>query len=167
MKRLSLILSCLALVISLTTAGSYASGLVNGAGIMNHTIGIGKLTPKAVKQLQGQRGARGSQGVDGAEGLQGDAGAAGATGLSGGFDPSKIIYVTGVDTFLYGGSAFNTLTAACPAGTKVISGGWYANIGDDYMQSSSITGTSYSVLIQTYDWTINGSGRAYAVCVAP
>jgi hypothetical protein len=164
MKRLSLILSCLALVISLTTAGSYASGLVNGAGIMNHTIGIGKLTPKAVKQLQGQRGARGSQGVDGAEGLQGDAG---ATGLNGGFDPSKIIYVTGLDTLLVGGSAYNTLTAACPVGTKVISGGWYANIGDDYMQSSSITGTSYNVLIQTYAWTINGSGRAYAVCVAP
>lgn len=163
MKRLSLIFSSLALVISLTAAGSYAAGKVNGSTIMNHSVGIAKLTPRAVKQLQGQRGERGWKGSDGLSGVNGSTG---ATGISGGFDPSKIIYVTGVETLVIGGSAYNTLTATCPAGTRVLSGGWYANVGDDYMQSASIDGTSYTVLLQAYEWSINGSGRAYAVCAA-
>ena len=60
MNRLSIILSSLALVVALTAGGAYAasSTVLNGANIKNHTIGLAKLTPKAVKQLKGQRGAR-------------------------------------------------------------------------------------------------------------
>jgi hypothetical protein len=160
--RLPLIFSTLALVISLTGAGAYAASQVSGTTIMNHTIGIGKLTPLAVKQLKGHNGQNGTDGLDGSDGYNG------ANGVNGGFDPAKISYVQGPATTLIGGTAYNTLSVACPAGTKVISGSWSSDLGDDYYGKPSIDGASYSVLIATYGYAgFTGTGNAYAVCAAP
>jgi hypothetical protein len=64
-------------------AAAYASGLINGSQIKNHSISAKKLTKSAVKSLHGKRGARGPAGATGATGATGAAGAAGATGPQG------------------------------------------------------------------------------------
>jgi hypothetical protein len=56
---------------------AYASGLISGSQIKNHSIPAKKLTKSAVKSLRGQRGPQGPQGVQGAQGVQGVQGPAG------------------------------------------------------------------------------------------
>src|SRR5262252_10928124 len=123
---LAVVLSGAALAVALTGTGASAAGLINGAQIRNHTISVAKLTPQAVHQLHGARGDTGPQGPMGNVGPVGSAGPAGANG---GFDPNKVTYVTGPDTTIYPDSVFNTLTATCPPGTKVIGGGYFVDEG--------------------------------------
>jgi hypothetical protein len=73
------IIAALALFVALA-GGAYASGLINGSQIKNHTISAKKLTKSAVKSLHGQRGPagpKGAQGVQGVQGVKGDTGPAG------------------------------------------------------------------------------------------
>jgi hypothetical protein len=58
-------------------AAAYASGLISGSKIKNHSIATKKLTKKAIKQLHGARGKTGPAGP------AGPAGAPGATGPQG------------------------------------------------------------------------------------
>lgn len=62
---------------------AYASGLISGSQIKNHSIAEKKLTRKAIKSLRGQRGPQGPKGDTGATGPQGPTGATGATGPQG------------------------------------------------------------------------------------
>jgi hypothetical protein len=64
-------------------AAAYASGLINGSQITNHSISAKKMTKSAVKSLHGLRGKRGPAGPAGATGATGATGAAGATGPQG------------------------------------------------------------------------------------
>lgn len=87
-RRVPLSLSVLALFVALTGIGgaAYASGLINGASIKNHTIGVNKLTAGAVKSLKsgGAKGVVGSQGAQGDRGPAGPAGPPGPAGVAGG-----------------------------------------------------------------------------------
>lgn len=84
-RRLPLWLSATALVVALTGLGgaAYASGLINGASIKNHTISAAKLTPAAVKQLKGATGAPGAAGPQGPQGIAGTSGGVGGSGAPG------------------------------------------------------------------------------------
>ena len=57
-------------------AAAYASGLISGSQIKNHSIAEKKLTQSAITALRGQRGARGPAGPTGATGAQGIPGVA-------------------------------------------------------------------------------------------
>jgi hypothetical protein len=70
------IIAALALFVALA-GGAYASGLINGSQIKNHSISAKKLTKSAVKSLHGQRGPRGARGIQGIQGAKGDTGPAG------------------------------------------------------------------------------------------
>lgn len=83
MNRLPIILSALALTVSLTGAGAYAANQINGANIKSGTIPASKLTPKAVNQLRGARGLAGADGAAGPAGSRGPAGSKGDTGAPG------------------------------------------------------------------------------------
>lgn len=174
--RIPLIFSALALVISLTGAGAYAASQVNGSTIMNGSIGVAKLSPKAVKQLKGAKGDRGFRGLDGFDGVDGidgvgtpgatgASGANGAAGVAGGFDPAKVSYVAGPSTTIFAGSTDGTLAATCPAGTKVISGGWFSSVGYSYLSAPSTNNLTWQVWIDATG-APTGSGWAYAVCAA-
>lgn len=56
---------------------AYASGLINGSQIKNHSIAAKKLTNSAVKSLRGKRGPAGAQGTPGAPGAPGAPGPGG------------------------------------------------------------------------------------------
>lgn len=64
-------------------AAAYASGLINGSQIKNHSIAAKKLTKSAIKSLHGQRGARGATGATGPAGPTGPAGKDGTNGTNG------------------------------------------------------------------------------------
>jgi hypothetical protein len=71
------IIAALALFVALA-GGAYASGLINGSQIKNHTISAKKLTKSAVKSLRGKRGPAGPAGTPGAKGATGAPGAPGS-----------------------------------------------------------------------------------------
>jgi hypothetical protein len=45
-----------------------------------------------------------------------------------------------------------------------MAGGWSSDVGYAYVNRPSGDGTSWQVLIDNYDWPINGSGNGYVVC---
>lgn len=169
--RVPLIFSALALVISLTGAGAYAASQVNGSTIMNGSIGVAKLTPKAVKQLQGKRGERGwkgDAGLNGSAGLTGSpglTGAAGATGVAGGFDPKKVTYVSSSTTYIAPGDQ-GVAFAFCPVGTKAVGGGFSTDYFNPTGTSApSADGAAWIASVWN-DMAFTIEANAYAVCAA-
>jgi hypothetical protein len=82
LKHPATIIAAIALFVALGS-GAYASGLINGSQIKDHSIATKKLTKKAVSSLRGQRGPRGATGATGATGAQGSQGIQGAQGIQG------------------------------------------------------------------------------------
>jgi hypothetical protein len=172
--RIPMIFSALALVISLTGAGAYAASQVNGGTIMNHTIGVGKLTTQALKQLKGQQGARGWKGdpgvngaigIPGIQGVPGTPGAAGVAGLPGGFNPAKVTYTAGNQVSIAPG-ALATAVATCPVGTKVVGGGFFSSITFPDLSAPASDGSGWIAIFDN-ESTIFVNAWAYAVCAAP
>lgn len=95
---------------------AYASGLINGSQIKNHSIAAKKLTKSAISSLRGQRGPAGPAGPAGPTGPQGPKGDTGSTGLTG------YQVVENVATSTSAG-LFHGL-ATCPAGKTAIGGGY-------------------------------------------
>jgi hypothetical protein len=82
LKHPATAIAALALFVALGGgAAAYASGLISGSQIKNHSIPAKKLTAAAVKSLRGKRGPAGPRGGTGAPG------AAGATGSTGPMGP--------------------------------------------------------------------------------
>lgn len=172
-NRLPLILSALALVVSLTGAGAIAaSSMIDGATIKNGSIGAAKLTKNAqafLKGKRGERGFRGYDGQDGADGFDGGAGAPGAPGApgpAGGFNPAKVIYVTGPTISLppYPTDGYTqSALATCPAGYKAIAGGFFASINNVGATLNTPDGQSWGVILQNLS-PVSTTGNAYAVC---
>jgi hypothetical protein len=102
-------------------AGAAATNYISGSHIAPHSISTNKLTTAAMKSLRGQRGPRGYSGAIGFTG------ATGATGAPGGFDPSKLQYITGPAVALAPGTS-GSAYAYCPAGTAAISGGFFSSV---------------------------------------
>ena len=119
----------------------------------------------------GPTGAQGAGGAQGPQGIQGVAGATGSQGAPGGFDLSKLSYVTG-QTLPVAPTTTGLIVGTetdCPAGNKVVSGGFTilsaASVRVVTSESNS-TGSGWSVEMT------NTSGspvdvRVTAVCAAP
>ena len=126
-----------AIVALLVGAGSATAGsLITSAKIKNGTIKLEDISASAKAALKGNTGAPGVAGNTGATGNAGATGAQGVQGPAGGFDPAKVTYVEGPTVSVAASSAGNpsagVSTAKCPAGTKVVGGGYYfgyANAG--------------------------------------
>jgi hypothetical protein len=79
----ALVISVIALFVALGGGAAYASGLIPGSQIKNHSIPAKKLTKKAIRSLHGERGARGPVGPSGPAGPTGPAGPQGPVGPTG------------------------------------------------------------------------------------
>ena len=176
MNRLSILLSSLALVVALTAGGAYAASttVLNGNTIKNHTIGLAKLTPKAVKQLQGQRGPRGLDGFDGVDGTDGvdgmattATGATGATGPAGGFDPAKVTFISGATVTIPRWRLRHAGSAPARLPQRSSAAGSTPPQGSATCRRRPTTTWTWQVWI--YDASqesSSGTGWAYAVCAA-
>ena len=127
--RFPLVLSALALVVSLTGASAFAATQINGTSIKDHSIPVAKLTRAAITQLHGAKGDDGEPGAPGDAGLPGSPGSQGQPGAPGGFDPNKVAYVTGPTSTIAPGQTL-AISAVCAPGSKVVGGGYFASIND-------------------------------------
>ena len=94
-------------------AAAYASGLINGSQIKNHSIAAKKLTKSAIKSLHGQRGPTGPQGATGATGATGAQGPAGISSAK--------------STYVAGPIAYNGLTTIA---SMTLTAGSYVLLGN-------------------------------------
>jgi hypothetical protein len=101
-------------------AAAYASGLINGSQIKNHSIPAKKLTASAVASLRGKRGPAGPAGPTGAQGPQGIQGTQGIQGIQGPIGPSSAAssYDSGGSSLTTDAEVVGTLTLA--AGNYVV-----------------------------------------------
>jgi len=86
LKHPATAIAALALFVALGGGAAWASTLISGSQIKNHSIAAKKLTKSAIKSLRGQRG---TTGVTGATGATGANGATGPTGPPGPIGPSN------------------------------------------------------------------------------
>jgi hypothetical protein len=176
-KRITpaLVVSMIALFVALAgTAGATSYVLITGKQIKDGSVGLADLSSKTKKALKGQRGPRGFTGVSGPTGLAGPAGPAGAPGAQGapgGFDPNKVSYSSGpIVTVSPGNEA--TSVAPCPAGSKVIGGGFYSIAwldGGLYVTDQGPLDDGSGWFMDFYNSASaldNADVQAYAVCAA-
>jgi hypothetical protein len=84
LKHPATVIAVVALFVALAGgAAAYASGLISGSQIKNHSIAAKKLTKAAIKSLRGQRGPTGAAGATGAAGPAGTNGTNGTDGAPG------------------------------------------------------------------------------------
>lgn len=68
MRHPATLIAAAALFVALGGGAAYASGLISGSQIANHSIAAKKLTKSAIKSLRGRRGLRGPAGPTGPQG---------------------------------------------------------------------------------------------------
>jgi hypothetical protein len=167
-KRLTpaMVVALIALFVALTSTAT-ATVLITGKQIKDGSIQLRDLSPKAKLALKGQRGPRGYTGLPGTAGPAGPAGATGAAGPAGGFDPSKLMHVTG-NAIAVAPESFGTATATCPSGLSVISGGFHVSAADlaEVDGSHVMEGNSWQVLVYNWDVDFPAEVVPYAVCAA-
>jgi hypothetical protein len=156
-----MVVAVIALFVSLSgVAVAGTTGLINGSQIEDHTITFTKLSPVAVARLRGRIGPKGAPGQPGAAGLQGP---------PGGFDPNKVSYVQGplthVDPFSVSGVAVS-LSASCPAGSKVLGGGGFVSLATIFASFATNTSTWTLGVINLSPIPLDGL-FGYAVCASP
>ena len=118
LKHPATIIATVALFIALGGgAAAYASGLINGAQIKNHSIAAKKLTNKALKQLKGNRGPAGPAEQQGIQGVQGVPGAKGDPGPIG---PSSALSTYNKNFVDFGTTDTNLASLTLPAGSYVV-----------------------------------------------
>lgn len=131
------------------------NGLITGAQIKNHSIGLNDLSYSAIAKLRGDRGPRGPEGRPGPAGTP-------APPLS-----TKLT-IQSAQTLLAAGTV-GSATASCPTGTLAISGGAHTNglslwadqpIGLGGTNTGWLAGATASSLIQS-------EVNAYAICLSP
>jgi hypothetical protein len=113
LKHPATIVAAIALFVALGGGAAWASGLISGSQIKNHSIPAKKLTASAIKSLRGKRGPagpRGATGATGATGAQGPQGIQGVQGVQGPAGPFPTSLPSG-DT-LVGTEDFSTVAAA-------------------------------------------------------
>jgi hypothetical protein len=149
LKHPATVIATVALVIAVGGGtAAYASGLIDGSQIKNHSIAAKKLTKSALKSLRGKRGRTGPTGAAGAQGPQGPPGPQGVPGkpapilqrLSGDFSGTNASVATSLD-----GVQFGPYTDG---------GAWGGSVrydGADGMTLSMITELAYKVMYSAAD----------------
>jgi hypothetical protein len=126
LKHPATVVAAIALFVALGGGAAYASGLISGSRIKNHSIPAKKLTASAVKALRGTRGPAGRRGAAGATGATGAPGPKGATGSPGapgapGTPAAKLFAAVNSDgTFAAGQSSGVTSVIATGTGQYVV-----------------------------------------------
>jgi len=150
LRRTTVIAVALALVIGLAGSATAAS-LITSADIKNGTIKSADLSASAKRALKGKAGARGPAGPQGAPGTAGTPGPAGPTGVA------EIVTAQG--------SGVGTAFAACPAGTRPLSGGGIEE-GSGYLWASGAARNDAGAI----GWLVAGDAgsdvTAFAYCSA-
>ena len=136
--------------------------------IKNGSLTAADLSAAARAELKGSQGPAGPAGATGATGATGASGVNGVQGPAGGFDPAKVTYIEGPAVTI-GPQANGSGKATCPAGAKVLSGGWVVisgNVGEVFGSRSYDSGGSWTVMVYNHAQYTNATVTPFAVCAA-
>jgi hypothetical protein len=152
----SMVVALIALGAGLGGSAVAAGGLITGAEIKDHSIGLNDLSYRAIARLRGQQGPRGPRGLQGRTGSRGPAGTIGG----------KLTFQTATTSLAAG--TVGSATATCPTGTAVLSGGAHttglALWATEPLVSGGNTGWFAGA---TAPSVIQAEVDAYAICLAP
>jgi hypothetical protein len=121
---------------------AYAAKQITSKDIKNGTIKTVDMSSSAKQALKGNAGPRGPQGVPGAQGAQGSQGPQGPAGPS---EVSALTPVTGSLSVAAG--TIDGGTVACPAGTRVVSGGFFADGGIVFLDAAGADRAGWAVAV--------------------
>jgi hypothetical protein len=147
-KHPATVIAALALFVALG-GGAWASSLISGSKIKNHSIPAKKLTKSALKSLRGKRGPAGPPGPQGNAGPKGDQGPMGPQGPGGTIatynaTASATPPATEIGTFLGDTLAAQCRTSAGNAeleiALKTTDGSWAIDYGEVYVMGGSSGG---------------------------
>lgn len=127
----------------------------------------GSRGPRGPKGRQGPKGARGPAGPQGPKGATGATGATGPAGPQGAF--SSVTTVKGPTTLLgaFGSGAVGSSSAACPAGTTLIGGGWQGGGISATVSWDAPSAPNTWAVLMTNDDEVSTSFYAVAQCATP
>jgi len=140
------------------------------AGLKGDSGATGPQGPQGLQGLQGPLGPQGPQGPLGPQGLQGPLGPQGPAGAPGASLYEKVMSSTTIAAM--NGTNTRTVTAACPAGKKVMGGGYESsniNIALHPVASFPSSDTVWTVTMRLSTVTaviVPFELRAYALCAA-
>jgi hypothetical protein len=164
-NRLPWVIAVGALVLS-SAGGAVAASKITGAQVKNSSLTGKDIKNKSLTRadfsgsVAGPQGPRGAQGTPGPQGLQGPQGPAGPSALS------AITVQSGGLTVAAGDVDGGTIS--CPAGQRVISGGYVAIAADGEVFASIATDdrTGWILLLDNVDSSVPGELDGEAYCAA-
>jgi hypothetical protein len=152
LKHPATVIATVALVIAVGGGtAAYASGLIDGSQIKNHSIAAKKLTKSAIESLRGKRGRTGPAGSRGPAGPSGATGAQGPQGVPG--KPAPILQRLSGD-FSGTNASVATSLDGVQFGPYTDGGAWGGSVrydGADGMTLSQITELAYRVMYSAAD----------------
>jgi hypothetical protein len=158
-KRPGLWLGAAAVVLAMGGTATAAS-MVTSANIKDGTIAAKDIKRGAIGTAQLSAAAkRGMEGPEGATGPMGPIGPPGPMGPAGPSVVGKVVVVTA--KIVVAAEDVDTVTAVCPAGHRIVSGG-FTLIGGDVWLSKSYDNVSWSV--GSSGWSIPTEAEAFAHC---
>jgi hypothetical protein len=143
-----------------------ATGAAGPQGLKGDTGDTGATGPKGDMGATGSQGSPGSQGLQGTAGATGLAGPQGATGPPGPQGPqgvpgmSGLQYITGSPLTLLR-QATGTAIATCPAGLRVISGGYATTVPTDSQANPFDIQIFSSIFSGMTGWTVSAKNSAH------
>lgn len=139
----------------LITGKQIKDGSITGWDIKNHSLKPVDFKG-SVRGLRGREGAEGPRGAQGPQGIQGPQGPAG---------PTVVNQLTRVELVgVIAPGAVNHVTASCPAGQGVVSGGYYANGTGTVFYADSFAARGWAVGYDNVGSTVQADVTAVAYC---
>jgi hypothetical protein len=157
--KAAIIAAIVSAVVASATATAGTIALITGAQIKNGSVGLVDISAGAKRALRGKRGPRGFTGGPGIPG------ATGATGAAGGFDPTKVRFVSGPQTSLPPGQVVN-LEVSCGPREIAISGGVYGNVFGTAVTTITYPALGLQSATIANDSTISLTVWATVICAA-
>ena len=151
------------------TGAKVADGTLLAADFQPGQLPHGPQGPKGDRGLQGPKGdpgiqgPKGDQGIQGVQGIQGYPGAKGTKGDTGTPGVSGVERVFGPSTNIAVGTV-GSVTATCPAGKKVLTGGPDTNGQPHLLIIHSYPGTDTGWYAAVRNVGSDGTVRAWALC---
>ncbi len=148
----AMVVALIALGVALGGSAVAGTGLITGAQIKDHSVGLNDLSYRAIARLRGQPGPRG---------VRGPTGPAGTTSLSG-----KLSIQSATTTLAAG--TVGSATAACPVGTVILSGGAHTNGLSLWASQPIVSGSGLAWFAgATAPSLIQTEVDSYAICLSP
>lgn len=162
----SLVIAVLALVIACSGGAYAASSLVTGKQVKNSSLTGADIKNKSLTRADfsgSVKGDDGAKGDAGAPGLTGPAGPQGAQGPAGPANLSPLTRVGATKTVAAG--AIDGGTVNCPAGQRVVSGGFFTDSnGAVFAFSSTADRTGWVVAVDNSNSSVTAELDGYAFC---